>query len=75
MKHRLSLSSSSDYGYEESELSAGDQSLDYGSAAELSNASDDWDCRSQDLYDGQHTSEDFALNAYHLQSEPRLLQL
>jgi hypothetical protein len=52
MKHRLSLSSSSDYGNEESELSAGDQSLDYGSAAELSNASEDWDCRSQDLYDG-----------------------
>lgn len=36
---------------EEKEWSAGDDAVDYGSCGSI--GSDDWDCRSQELYDDE----------------------
>ncbi len=56
---------------EEKEWSAGDDAVDYGSCGSI--GSDDWDCRSQELYDDERP--DYPLSQYHLKSKPRLLQL
>ena len=65
--------SSSEDNDDEDEWSAGDAGVDYGEAEHLSENSADWDCRSAELYDSDNP--DCPLNAYHVQSEPRLVQI
>ena len=58
---------------EEDRWSAHDEGVDYGSPEKVSEGEDEWDCRSQELYDSDNP--DCPLNAYHIQSKPRLVQI
>ena len=61
-------------GKESDHWSAGDADIDYGKAECLSDDSDIWpDNLSQELYDSDNP--DCPLNAYHIESRPRLLRL
>lgn len=47
--------------------------MDYGEAERLSDGQDEWECRSQELYDSDNP--ECPLNAYHIESKPRLVNL
>ena len=72
---RSGTSSDDDSDEKESDhWSAGDADVDYGKAELLSDDSDIWpDNLSQELYDSDNP--DCPLNAYHIESRPRLLKL
>lgn len=72
-KVKRSGSSSDDSDEEESDhWSAGDAGVEYGDPVLLSDDSDIWgDNLSQELYDSDNP--DCPLNAYHIESMPRLL--
>lgn len=57
-----------------SDWSAGDRGVDYGSAGRLTDGSDVWEGRSQELYESDNPP-DYPLNSYHLNSKPRIVQL
>lgn len=64
-KRELSSSSSEEW-------SAGDSKVSYGSPGRLSHNS--WEARSPELYYSDNPP-DYPLNAYHIESKPRILQL
>ena len=74
-KIKRSGSTSEDSDEDESDhWSAGDSNVDYGNPVLLSDDSDVWaDHLSQELYDSDNP--DCPLNAYHIESRPRLLKL
>ena len=57
---------------ESSDWSANDSGVEYGSAERISDGSDAWEGRSQELYDSDNPP-DYPFNAYHLNSKPRIL--
>lgn len=67
-------SSSDDSSDSSAEWSIGDAKVDYGSPERMSDGSDNWEGRSVELYDSDNPP-DCPLNAYHIRSKPRLLQL
>lgn len=77
-KHKKNDSSSSNSSDESSEASSdwslNDGDVDYGSPERISDASDQWEGRSAELYDSDNPP-DYPLNAYHIQSKPRILVL
>ena len=56
---------------DEDKWSANDGDVNYGDPTILSECTDEWACRSQELYDSDNP--DCPLNAYHIQSKPRLV--
>ena len=69
-----SSSSNSDTSDASSDWSLNDGNVDYGSPERISDASDQWEGRSAELYDSDN-APDFPLNAYHIQSKPRCVVL
>lgn len=77
-KKNHSDSSSSNSSDESSEASSdwslNDGDVDYGSPERISDGSDQWEGRSAELYDSDNPP-DYPLNAYHINSKPRILVL
>jgi hypothetical protein len=72
-KRRLKESRRKDQSDSSSEeWSAGDSKVSYGSAGRLSHNS--WENRSQELYYSDR-EEGYPLNAYHIESRPRIMQI
>lgn len=69
-----SSSNSSSTSEASSDWSIGDRNYDYGTADRISDASDQWEGRSAELYDSDNPPE-YPLNTYHIGSKPRILIL
>ena len=73
-KKDSSSSNSSDSSDASSDWSLNDGDVDYGSPERISDASDQWEGRSVELYDSDNPP-DYPLNSYHSKSKPRVLVL